>query len=219
LFDGILSLVLAKLSPVRSIDSIVIDRVFHPTRTLAMNEDESSRDLADLARERIAETERLLEEIRRKGEVARADDDSPLAEVPCDPFELMKQDVSLVLTFLDDPDPAQRKTALHVAMLYWKGDESLQSRIMKAAKDDVDVEVRTGAAQAMWAFHRVNPSRSLQTFLASIVRDETEEHEVRKAAYYTLLLTMDRAQHTGPLSIRLRFPEDVDWSLVDDYRE
>jgi hypothetical protein len=184
-----------------------------------MNEDKYARHVADLTRERIAETEKLLEEIKRKGEEARGIYESSLAGDSRDPFELMKQDVSLVMAFLDDPDPARRKSALHVAMLYWKHDDSLTHRIMRVAKDDVDAAVRIGAAQAMWAIHRASGSRSLQTFLASIVLDGTEEPNVRKAAYYTLLLTVGRAKHTGPFSIRLQFPEDVDWSIVDDYKE
>jgi hypothetical protein len=159
------------------------------------------------------------EGIKRNTDQARAGHESPASEATTHPLELLKRDVALVTAFLDDPDPARRQSALHIAMLYWKHVDALKHRIMKAAREDNDTDVRIGAIQALWAFHRANPSRSLQSFLASFVRDEAEGAELRKIAYYTLLLTNGRTDQSGPRSIRLRFPEDVDWSFVGDYAE
>jgi hypothetical protein len=155
-----------------------------------------------------------------QGMRGRADMSQPAAA--SDPMEQMKRDVSLVIASLDNPDPAQRQAALHIGMLYWKHDETLKNRIMKAAKEDSDVDVRIGAIRAIWPFHRVRSNhvssgRALQTFLATFVLDEAEWPEQRRIAYYTLLLTAGRTEFEGPRSIRLRFPEDVDWVWVNRF--
>jgi hypothetical protein len=136
--------------------------------------------------------------------------------------DAMLRSQSEAVNSLADPSPTIRFVALQVLTYHWEVDAMIVHRGEVILRSDPDVGVRCQAVNTIERFYpRSNNSRIMNT-LAEIVRNENDSNDLRAMAYRCLLVVSGQSTPYSELTAGafqpLRFPDDVDWSLVDRVR-
>lgn len=121
-----------------------------------------------------------------------------------------------LVALLDHEDPDVREEAAQALFVVGKHREH-RARAVELLKHDSDVAVRCTAAYGVAATSSDDSRRSDIGLLATIVRDDTQDTELRRSAYEALLIIFRRPRFpsmTGPFNPVV----DVDWDWLDQLR-
>jgi HEAT repeat protein len=91
-----------------------------------------------------------------------------------------------------------------------------------ALTEEEDANVRQCAADGLGVCNSGANDPRIGRILSAIVKDESEDNRVRRAAYLSLYILTDKDlefEHGTDLVAltESRIPEDVDWSFVDSF--
>lgn len=121
--------------------------------------------------------------------------------------------------YLKHPEPRLRQAALSVLTKHWQPTPSVMQECERLELQDADPEVRkTARSSLISCYSKLHDPRLAQVF-ARIVMDESDSLNSRISAYEALFQVRGMPPDTWPgMRMRmgeLKFPEDVDWSLVE----
>jgi hypothetical protein len=124
------------------------------------------------------------------------------------------------MNLLLDTDPRIRSVAIQVLTYYWRPTTSLTQACEQFAINDPDPDVRTQAISSLGiSYLRTNDYR-IRQLLASIVADDKQPEAIRTVAYDSLLVVCGSSDPKFDACIKaqrpVRFPEDVNWSIVTE---
>jgi hypothetical protein len=123
-------------------------------------------------------------------------------------------------TCLQSQSPQVRAVALQVLTCYWNyRSEEFATVCERLAFHDPSPEVKEHAVWSLGMCYSRTDDKRVSKLLASVVRNEQEAEAIRACAYQALLLVRivrDPQLQACLREVRfLRFPDDVNWSLVD----
>jgi hypothetical protein len=139
-----------------------------------------------------------------------------LRELAGDELQCIERDLESVLSYLNDSRPAMRRAAVYVAARDFKGSPTISDRLVTMAKTDSEWEVRFEAIRALMAFRESGQAIPLRAVARCVVLDEAEQTSVRSEAYKLFCMLNGMPVLTA---VRLRFPEDVSWSHLEENQE
>ena len=116
---------------------------------------------------------------------------------------------------LSDPNPRLRYSALNVLALYWRR-ESLRGTFERLATDDPDREVRRLAVASLASILAGTRDKRGLSFLLSFIGDAPYP-DIRDTAYDAMRAILGYRTY-DPLARELRWPEEVDWKIVEEAR-
>jgi hypothetical protein len=185
-----------------------------------MDEDDTSETTEGLVdeeawwRERRAKALAQWQRLRR-GTLRPADIVGALVAIGKGGLVEAREDVE---RFLRAEDSEDRRAALIVLGLDF-GLSEYAATALDFLQHDQDVYCRLTAATVVGALARNTGDAEMLGALAQVVRSEREDSHVRKAAYAAIwaILAYEPRQQFAMATADFRFPEDVDWSLVDRY--
>lgn len=122
--------------------------------------------------------------------------------------------------YLQHPDPRLRQAALGILTSHWPPSSLITQECERLEIEDPDPEVRkTARACLITCYSKLQDARLVRVF-ARTVKDESSSLDLRISAYEALFMIRDMPPSTWPgmrmRSGELRFPEDVDWSFVEN---
>jgi hypothetical protein len=123
-------------------------------------------------------------------------------------------------TYLQSQDSRMRAVALDILTFYWKcHSEEFAVECERLAIHDPSPVLRRRAVWSLGKCYSRTDDKRIRRLLASVVKNEQEEEEVRAGAYESLLLVRvvrDPQELDRLREVRfLRFPNDVNWGIVD----
>ena len=122
-------------------------------------------------------------------------------------------------SYIENPDPKLRSTALEVILFYWKAPRSVVSRCEELASSDPDDDVREAAFACISDVYRNSNDKKIGTLFARLVLDEEIPKKLRKSAYFNLVIIagLSREKRINILKPDFVFPEAVDWQFVQSF--
>lgn len=128
--------------------------------------------------------------------------------------EILECDRAAAEARLNHPDPAVRMSVLDMIIERWGIDDRVLQVCQRVASQDPDDSVRAAAIYKLGRGSSRN-DRGFIRFVKAILTDESQPVATRKASYYALLLIsgFDVLKLVPPS--KFKFPEGVDWSIVD----
>jgi HEAT repeat protein len=121
---------------------------------------------------------------------------------------------------LDDPDPKMRWAAVTLMTYHWGAAEQFKAKCEWIAFHDPDPLVRSKAIGCLGFCFSGTSEQRIESILADVVSNDSEDYSVRRSAYISLLRVNGAQKMPPPASaLNLRIPEDVDWAFVRSVRE
>ncbi len=122
-------------------------------------------------------------------------------------------------SYLVHPDPQLRRAALFALKNEWGPDEALSRACEKLIFEDADSQVRALALTCLAGCYMHTDDRRIGELIARLVYDVSTPREVRWAAYRSLfhIRGMPHEAFARVASPAFRFPEEVDWKLVQSF--
>jgi hypothetical protein len=123
-------------------------------------------------------------------------------------------------TSLQSPNPVIRSVSLQILTAYWGcRSEEFAKVCERLAFRDSSLEAKERAIWSLGMCYVLTDDKRVSKLLASVVRNEKEDRAFRASAYLALLVVRtgrDPQLQTCLKEVRfLRFPDDVNWGLVD----
>lgn len=124
--------------------------------------------------------------------------------------------------YLASPEPNVRCAALVAIKCYWGPDDAFKESCERLVLADRSPAVRKCALASIFSCYRESDPGHAGRIAALLVYDNTQPSELRNDAYRLLfrLYLPHRITVSHPLSpdaAGFRFPNDVDWKLVDTF--
>lgn len=107
--------------------------------------------------------------------------------------------------------------ALFMLSSYWGVTLPVADICESLASADGELQLRTQAIVCLLSYYSNTHNRKVAKLCSSLISDEAQDAELRFAAYYALHCLFVPL-HSRPLPMSFRFPDDVDWVLVNKYR-
>ena len=107
--------------------------------------------------------------------------------------------------------------SLYVLMYHWDKSADIVQICEKLAMNDPDDAVKIQAIMYISDFYRASADRRVARLMSKIVISEMEGTEIRAAAYRGLLLVMQLDLYNITKITNIRFPDDVNWTIVRQY--
>ena len=125
-------------------------------------------------------------------------------------------------SFLTDSDPNLRSAALVAIAHLWQPDHIFKDACEELVLADPSPKVRKCAMAALFICYRGTDDARLGELVGLVTYDNSLPRELRHYAYRLLFqLYLPRritvSHPPAPDSAGFRFPEDVDWKLVDSF--
>ena len=115
---------------------------------------------------------------------------------------------------LNDPNPLFRQAAAYVLETKFENNDEVVSAFTDIIKTESDEVVMVRAMGYIASYYRNSNNVECSRSFAKIVCAEHKSLEIRRFAYWCLILVV-RGVHTWKESLpNLRFPQDVNWKLV-----
>ena len=122
-------------------------------------------------------------------------------------------------SFLNHSEPQLRQAALLCLKYDWEPDAAYQQHCERLLLEDSDVRVRSLALACLAECCRGTDHVRIGRLFASLVREESVATSLRCTAYRALftLRGMPPESVLQVATSKFRFPEEVDWALVDSF--
>jgi hypothetical protein len=118
---------------------------------------------------------------------------------------------------LTHADPRARECALLVIRDYWDPPPDYPQICERLALQDDDTAVRALAILLLSSSYYNTWDARIGKLLACIVRDEAQPLMCRRIAYFGLFMLQGAESANSPNPKDPRFPETVDWKLVESF--
>lgn len=131
----------------------------------------------------------------------------------------MRESQIVAESYVDDPSPQLRSTAIEIILFYWKAPGAIVKRCEELACNDPDMDVREAAFACISDIYKNSNDKRIGKLFASLVSDESLPIKLRRSAYLNLttITGWPREKRINIVRPGFKFPEDVDWSFVQSY--
>jgi hypothetical protein len=148
-------------------------------------------------------------------------DDALLQKMAGSDLKAIENSPEAAKDFLRHPNPRRRTAALMVMWHKTKEKFNLAGIFEDKLLSDPDADVRITALRYLIQVYSTTRESRVEKLLASLVKDESCPLQLRDIAYQGLFQIHDMPVNDWPITKwcqgRFRFPDDVDWGLVDAF--
>lgn len=134
-----------------------------------------------------------------------------------DKWESMMAGQKATEAFLRDPDWNARSVAITLLAEYWKVPREYSHVFETIALNDPVADVRGVAVTCLGTLFKATKDRRVQSFLARVVSNNSEDCRIREAAYRELFRVEGTGLFDSPPLFGFNFTRDVKWGLVRRY--
>jgi hypothetical protein len=133
----------------------------------------------------------------------------------------MLGDFEVTLGYLNHQNPRARLGALKMLAEYWNPPPDFPVRCERMVAGDNNADVRCLALSSLIRYYYGSRDARFSSWLAGIVRSESEPEMLRRIAYCTLWCVMapelgESGIAAQPMPTTMRFPEEVSWEFVEN---